>query len=262
MTEVHFLPTSMPDGKRSGLWQTTNATGIDAMIERTRAMGDICLITGPSGVGKTTAAITAARNQRYDADRETIYVSMTRATEGLQAGIIRIAAAAGRAIGSHVGAQDAFQELVHRRWLSGSVLIIDEAQFMSDALLDGVRNLWDELDHKAQAIGIVLIGTSELADRIKGSNRHRSRAFDPLRGRIGACITLEPSTSADVAAICRFYGLVGPATEKLIHTVARGPGGLHNVRRLIAQAERLAGDKQKLGLSDLKRAAELAGVAS
>ncbi len=262
MTEIHHLPNAAPSGKRSGLWQTSNAIGIESVIERTRAMADICLITGPSGVGKTTAAVTAARTQRYDIDRETIYVSMTRATEALQAGIIRIAAATGRSIGSHVGAQDAFQELVHRGWLSGSVLIIDEAQFMSDALLDGVRNLWDELDQKVQSIGIVLIGTPDLADRINGRGRHRSRAFDPLRGRIGAFITLEPSTSDDVAAICRFYGLVGTATEKLVQAVAKGPGGLHNVRRLIAQAERLAGDKQTLGLSDLKRAAELAGVAS
>jgi type II secretory pathway predicted ATPase ExeA len=263
MTEVAQLPNAAGSGKRPSFWQTQTAIGIGSVIERTRTMADICLITGPSGVGKTTAAITAAKARPSGwPPRLTSYVSMTKSAEGLQAGLLRIATAFGLSLPPHIGAHEAYQALAQRDWEADTVLLLDEAQFMSDPLLHGLRNFWDDLDQRGQAIGIVLIGTPDLSDRINGRSKQRNRDFDPLRGRIGACIALEPITEQDVAAVCRFYGLAGAQTERLIQLVASGPGGLHNVRRLIAQAERLAADKGKLGYSDLKRAAELAGVAS
>ena len=268
MTEVLRLPTSGRGGNHVGLWPTVTTQSLAGIIENCRILAQLGLITGPSGVGKTTAArlavknATVARDNWLDSldDPKMVFVAMTKAAKEMQPGLQRIAIAARVAASPHWGAHDVHDALVEHRWGDGSLLVLDEAQFMSDDLLHAIRCLWDELEQRGYGLSIVLVGTPDLAKRIKDRGR-RGLAFEPLRGRLGACIELEALEPDDCAAICQHYGLTEKNAETLIRRAATGSGGLHNVRRLIHQAE-LGAKGKRLAFADLKQAAELTGVAS
>lgn len=266
MTDVIKLPTGNPPGNPPGpegkdFWPTASARGIRSAIEVCRMGQQLGLVTGPSGAGKTTAARKAV-SLTQDDDREAIYLPMTRAAESLQAGLLRIAHSLGSGGHTHMGANELHDAIVNRWWRVGSLLVLDEAQFMSDALLHGVRNLWDELDGMGRAPGIVLVGTVNLAERIEGRTARKCKEFDALRGRIGVTVALDRLEADDFAAISAHLGLSGPQAQTLLQAVGRGPGGLHNVRRLLAHAARIAGSDGQIGLSDLRKAAAAMGVAA
>ncbi len=266
MTEVIRLPITAKDGNRAGIWPTETAQGLAEIIENCRLNGQLGLITGPSGIGKTTAAraaVKAADRAQLDGwNSPTVaFVSMTRATEGLQPGLLRIAAAARVSVSAHLGANDVHESIVARDWGEGSLLVLDEAQFMTDALLHGVRNIWDELAERGRPIGIVLVGTSDLADRLKSRGRKAS-AFEAFRGRLGASMEIGALEAEDCSAICQFHGITEQPGVALIRRAAAMPGGLHNVARLLDQAKRAVGNGKAIAFADLKRAAALSGVAS
>lgn len=265
MTDVIRLPTARGGGNPAAagtLWPTSIAEGIRDVVEGCRRARQIGLIAGPSGIGKSTAAL-AAVEAAQEAGHDAFYAMLTRAADGLQPGLLRIARALGAAVDGHMGGNDLHDAIVRRWWRTGSLVVIDEAQFASDALLDALRGIWDELDRLGTAPAIVLVGTPDLAERVKGRGARRARAFEPLRGRIGAFVELDGLEAADFAAIARHLGVAGAQAAKLIELAGRGRGGLHNVRRLVAQARMAAGAADApLGLAALKRAAELAGVGS
>lgn len=264
MTDIIKLPTGKRARNRtsnsaSGFWSTSSAEDIVNAAETCRGSHQIGLVTGPSGAGKTTAARQAVQIAR-DSDEDAYYLAMTPAAEGLQPGLLRIAAAIGAGCSSHGGANDLHDALSHHGWTPGTLLVLDEAQFMSDALLHAVRTLWDELDFRGRPIGILLVGTADLAERIEGRIARKSRAFEALRGRLGITVAVDRPELEDIATICEHLGIAGPQAQAIIANVARGRGGLHNVRRLVAHAIVLAGDGKQVGLSDLKKAASAMGV--
>lgn len=260
MTEVVKLLTARRPGNH-GLWQTRGANGMMAIIEACRRGRSLGLITGPSGVGKTTAA-RAAVAMAQEGEHGAYLASLTRAAEGLQPGLLRLAQAVGAHVSGHLGGNDVHDAMVYHSWGRGALLVIDEAQFASDALLHAIRNLWDDLDARGRAPGIVLIGTPDLAERIKGRGAQKLRAFEPLRGRLSACIEMERPDAEDFTAIGAHVGLSGPDAVKFLARVGQEPGGLHNVRRLLEQARGAAGPEGRIGLSHLKAAAALAGVSA
>jgi type II secretory pathway predicted ATPase ExeA len=261
VTEVIQLPRQPERGKPAKGWQTQACDAIGDAIEHARRRRYMALITGPSGMGKTTAARLAAEAfLEQEQDGAVFYAMMTEGTAGLQPGLQRIAHALRVPCPCHVGAAEVHNAIVDSYRSPKSVLIVDEAQVMCDALLNGVRNIWDELHMNGRDIGIVLIGTPDLADRINGAARQRARHLAPLRGRLGACIALDPVSDHDVGMICQHHGIGGAQAEKLILRVANGRGGLHNVRRLMEQAHELAGEGKPLTLGHLKDAVALVGV--
>lgn len=262
---VVTLPAAARSGNRPALWPTATTRDLGDAIENCRLLAQLGLITGRSGIGKTTAARAAVKAAREAADfgdeleyPTVAYACMTPGASGLQPGLLRIAETLEMHGSAHGGAHEVHDMLVRHRWVRGSLLVLDEAQFMSDLLLHGVRSVWDELERIGRPIGIVLVGTPELAERIN-SRRARANPFDAFRGRLGMTLSIGGLDDGDSAAICRHYGIAGAQAENLVRAVANTPGGLHNVRRLLAQAERLA-TNAAIGLSDLKRAAEVVGV--
>lgn len=259
MTEVVRLSTAQAaDNRLAGLWPTTTAQGITNLMEVCRAKGELGLITGPSGIGKSSAARAAVKAAEA-AEAEAFYAALSPVTESLAAGLFRIARAIGINADRNVSSNEIADAIMCRLWQRGDLLVIDEAQFASSALLHTIRSMWDELDGRQAAPGIVLLGTPDLAARIKGANSRQTREFAPLRGRLGVMAELDGVTAEDFAAIARHYGLAGAQAVKVIEAAGRGRGGLHNVARLVAHARR-TGDGD-FGLAELRRAAELAGVA-
>lgn len=254
-------PIADNGGLPSAIWPVRSAVAIAHAIATCRKSGQMGLVTGPSGTGKTTAAraiVGALDEEGIDAS----LVMMTRAADGLQPGLLRIAKAVGAYVQPNMGGADIYDALVHHiasRWCRGAVLVLDEAQFMSEALIDGLRNLSDEIRGRDLARGVVMIGTPDLAARIEGKLGGRSKHFEPLRGRL-YLDNLDGLGAADFEAIASGLGVAGAQAVQLLAKVATGRGGLHNVARVVQSAERLAGPGQPLSLGSLRIAMQGLGV--
>jgi len=245
-----------------GLWPTQPTRDVMDAIEACRTSGDIGLVTGPSGVGKTTAALAAVAVAAADG-RRARYVRMSATSAGLQPGLLRIGAAVGAYVEAGMGASAAYEAVRGALCRShlGDVLVIDEAQYMSDDLICAVRDLADELRGEGWALGIVLLGDGDLAARIGGKSGRGARRFEPLHGRLGIAQPVLPPDAADFRAIADNVGVAQPQAADLLARVGAGRGGLHNLARTLATAREIAGPGNPLTLAALRTAAQARGVA-
>lgn len=266
MTDTIQLSAASPSsnaGVPAEIWPLRSAVAIERAITTCRMSGQMGLICGASGTGKTTAAraIVAAL---AEGDTDAHFVMMTRAADGLQPGMLRIARELGVYATPNMGSAEIYDALakhIATVWRRGGVLVLDEAQFMSEALIDAIRNLSDELRGAGLTRGIVMVGTSDLAARIEGKIGGRAKHFEPLRGRLYLA-QLDGLDAGDFEAIAARLGIPGPQAAKLVADVGAGRGGLHNVARLVATAQRLAGERREIALSHLRIAIQGLGVAA
>jgi type II secretory pathway predicted ATPase ExeA len=267
MTDTVKLTAAGPPGNAGlpgALWPVRSAVAIARAAEVCRLTGRMGLVTGPSGIGKTTAA-RAIVAELEEAGSQARLVMMTRAADGLQTGLLRIGKAIGAFVQPNMGGADIYDALAeHLRshWARGDVLILDEAQFMSEALLDAVRNLSDELRGAGLARGVVMVGTPDLAARIEGKLGGRAKHFEPMRGRL-YLDSVERLEAEDFEAIARRLGLAGEKAPALLARIAAGRGGLHNLERVMEAADKMARRAGKpLSLDTLRVALQGLGVAA
>jgi type II secretory pathway predicted ATPase ExeA len=268
MTDTQQVSTT-PPGRNAvvpgGIWPTRTARLVTQAIEACRLGRYLGLVTGPSGIGKTTAAraaVAAAGDEFSDEFVEAHYLRMTIAAEGLQPGLIRIGRAIGASAHPSMSASEVHDGIVYRmrQWPCGGLLVLDEAQFMADALIHAVRDIADELDGRGCMAGVVLMGDVTLAARINGKVGPRARQFEPLRGRLGAVVALDGLDAEDFSVISHSLGVMAPQAADLVARVGAGRGGLHNVARLANTARGIAGADNPITLGMLRTAAQVAGV--
>jgi len=188
----------------------------------------ISLLVGEAGTGKTTIVHAALQSQSAKQSRA-VYLnnaSLTRAefTEFLAAGF-GLSADAAR---SKIRCLTELTEMLVARRTAGmmAALVIDEAQGLSDDLLEEVRLLANIESASEKLLSIILAGQPELAARLNQPSLRQ------LKQRIGLRCSLSPltmeETSAYIAARVRVAG--GDAdlifTNEAIVTVHRRSGGI------------------------------------
>ena len=203
--------------------ETDAATSIDDALAYAHASKDIVLIHGPSGRGKTSAA----RHYRATHSR-VFYMPATRAMATM-AGLLTCLGEAIRAYPASISAINWERAIIARLREGNSLVIVDEAHHLRDALLDELRCIRDNA-----GCGLALIGNDALLMSF--------RRCPQILGRTGSRLDLKHLAADDVAAIAA--GPLGrkPARAELKSLVraARGPGGLHTLRRVLAEAWKLA----------------------
>ena len=214
---------------------------VHAALAQAQATGDVALVTGPSGAGKTWAA------QRYCARRASaIYLEVCGATVS-HAGLLGLVAEAVGAGPRHASALAARIAAVAALRDRGALLVVDEAHHLSAALVDDLRRVRD-----MSGAGLALIGGAGLAMTVA------SRA--EIAGRIGARLTLKAAAETDVRALAQ--NVLGRRPDKAeraaLLAAARGPGGLHALRRLLTRAWTIARAEgmEHIGREELLAAAE------
>jgi DNA transposition AAA+ family ATPase len=211
--------------------------------------GELGIVTGEPGVGKTSAA------RRYAAFREEVYlVTMSPAASSLKACLQRVAHAI-YACPSKAGAA-AWSEAIRARfaeeWDHPPLLVIDEAQHLSDAAIEELRAISDATPR----LGMVFMGSRELRERWSG------RRWSQLSSRFYQRIDLERPMAADIDAICAAAGIDGKRPRELIRKTAARPGGLRLVGKLISVATALAGPDQPIKAEHIEAAFNDRGEAS
>ena len=203
--------------------ETDAASMIDEALAYAHSSKDIVLIHGPSGRGKTRAA------ERYRATHSRVfYMPATRAMITM----VGLLSCLGEAIGAYpetVSAINWERAIIARLREANSLVIIDEAHHLRDALLDELRCIRDNA-----GCGLGLIGNDAVLMSI--------RRCPQILGRTGIRLNLKHLAAEDVAAIAAVPLGRKPTRAELKPLVmaARGKGGLHTLRRVLAEAWKLA----------------------
>ena len=205
----------------TGAWKA-----IAAALAYAQADGGVTLVLGPSGRGKTWAA------ERYCATRSGApFFRATRAT-GTMAGLLSRLSEAVGAGPVHGSAMEAETAIVKKLRDRGALVVIDEAHHLRAAQLDELRCIRD-----IAGCGLALIGDESIEMPLARCPQ--------VIGRIGMRVEVRTLEEADVAAIVA--GPLGRRPQKRelkpLLAVARGPGGLHALRGVLAAAFMIARDE-------------------
>lgn len=229
--------------------RTPAAAGIHRIIDLVRTMPGIGMgaIVGAPGVGKTTALLRYA-----DEQRGVRYCAMNPAQSSMPRMLARVCEALDGPTGI-VGAaalHEHIRALIRDR--VPQALLIDEAQRLDDRSLDELRCIHDET-----ALPMVFAGNDRLRDRVTGT---RAAAFGQFASRIGPRMDIESASEGDVRAIAVHHGIVDEVAVSWLARQCVGVSGLRNVSRLMKLAERAA-EGRAVQLSHLKKVAGALGEA-
>lgn len=120
---------------------------------------------------------------------------------------------------------------------SNAVIILDEAQHLTEKALDEARSIADET-----GCGLALFGNIEIMQRIEGGNRKAS--FAQLFSRIGMRLIRPVALQADADALAAAWAIGGGHEIAQIRKVCALPGGLRGATHMLKLATRIAAAEQ------------------
>ncbi|RKR03603.1 AAA family ATPase [Maricaulis maris] len=230
------VPVS-PDFLDLGFAQSVMSTLAIAQV-----MPAMVMITADAGNGKTMAA------RRYVETRaNTFLVTMTPHTRSIHNMLAEIAAEIGveekssgklvRAIGKRV-----------ERVGDGTLLIIDEAQNLSDEAINQLRCFVDNY-----RCGIALVGNRETYGRF--ASWGQGDQYGQLRRRVFRRIRRDKPSKEDLTAFVSAWGVTDPKQVEFLTGVGLKPGALGQIDMTIKLARLTAeGRGRAVTLADLKSA--------
>jgi DNA transposition AAA+ family ATPase len=208
-------------------WVTTpTAERVLAALGYAQMAGDIAVIYGGAGLGKTTAAREYAR--RYP----NVWVAtMSPATAGVTTALEEVCLALGlRDLPQ--GAARMQRAIVARVAGTGGLLVIDEAQHLGVAALDALRAI-----HDATGVGLALVGNEMIYARMTGGSR--AAYLDRLFSRIGKRVRISRAAREDVERIAGAFG-VRNGSLKLLAEIGSRAGALRAVVKVLRLASMMA----------------------
>lgn len=210
------------------------------------ANADLVVVFGTAGGGKTSAL------KRYCVEHAGAWlVTMSPAITTPSAVLTRIAKKLYGGSAPETTAARLEEAVIARLSIGRSLLIVDEAHHLTQALLDVVRCVYDEA-----GCGLALSGNEPLWSKLAGGDRAAQ-----LVSRVGQKYHLPPPAATDILALAEALLSRPPAGvgRKAVLAAGESNGALRSVRKLIAQAQILArGDERdQANDQDLADAAEL-----
>ncbi len=216
--QIGSMPTA-PD------WvPTRTAEKIHAAAAYAQMSGDIAVVYGAAGVGKTHAL------HRYQSENPNVWLTtMTAAHRGVGPSLEEITFSIGlKDLPMHPARL--LRETIRRVQGTGGLLVIDEAQHLLPGALEAIRAI-----HDASGIGIVLSGNEAVYARLTGGTR--TATFAQLYSRVGKRLRLTSPLRTDIWAVARAFGVDGTDCKPICYDIGLKPGGL----RAIVKTCRLAG---------------------
>ena len=211
--------------------ETPAARSVLAALSYAQLAADIAVVHGAAGAGKTTAA------NWYAANRPNVWLAtMSRGARSVGPCLRRVAAAvrakpAGRSIA------ECEQALAERLRGTEGLLVIDEAQCLALPALDALRQI-----HDASGCGLALVGGEALWKRIAGDRA--SAELAQLFSRVGQRIGLEHPSESDADPLLQAWAGLGDSGREAARVIARQPGGLRAVRKVLGRAALMARGRQ------------------
>lgn len=215
---------------------TPSSRQILSALSYAQMAGDLSVIYGGAGVGKTSTAL------QYQRTAPSVWIAtMTPSTAGVGTCLERLAITVGLKVGGHTRPDRMEAELIERLRNTQGLLIVDEAQHLSVKALDNVRSIQD-----AAGVGLVFMGNEVVYTQLTGGNR--TNGFAQLFSRIGKRVRLGRPQAGDVDALLNAWGIQGKAERKILAEIAGKPGALRGTTKVLRLAAMFAaGDSNAEG---------------
>lgn len=142
-------------------------------IRTCKIKGGLSLITGDSGVGKTKGVQEFCRQNPIDS----IAITANPCIKSTKAVLKMIAAELGAPLAA--SAYDLWINVLSKLH-DGMVIIIDEGQLLSYDAIETVRAYSDFFKDRGQTLGLALVGSNEIRERIEGEKQEN---YDQVRNR-------------------------------------------------------------------------------
>ena len=208
--------------------ETPTAMRVLANLRHAQLLGDISIVYGGAGVGKTTAI------ERYQSICPNVWVAtMTPAHKSVVTCLQQIAAAMD--LKGINGAAALFDAIIKRVSKTNGLIVLDEAQHLCVEALDQVRAIND-----ATKVGIALVGNEQVYARMSAGQRQASY-LDRLHSRVGKRTGIKKTTLGDVDALIEYWGLSEGKCREELHSIAQRPGALRIVTKVLRMAAMYAG---------------------
>ena len=205
---------------------TQSASQIIATLEHAQHAPDFVVISGGAGIGKTTSI------QHYRRTAPSVWVITGEPTLRSAWMLLDYIAEAMDMTGGR-STQKQSRTLVRRLQGSGGLIIVDEAQHLSTQALDQLRTL-----HDLAGIGVAVVGNETVYSRIQGGAR--TAEFAQLHSRVGMRLARAKPTRADIEAMIDAWKVEGERERKLLTAIARKPGALRIMTKVVLLAHRNA----------------------
>lgn len=208
---------------------TPTAQAIHDVLAHAQDLPDMVTITGAPGTGKTSAVCAYVR-----ANPNVHKLVAEPALNTVRALLQALAALLGV---YDLGSQHRISRLVGRR-LTGTrgLIVVDEAQHLSSAMLDQLRAFHDQAP-----VGIALVGNEAVIGRLEGGRR--SAEYAQLYSRVGMRLRVGRSAravAADVEPLLTAWDVPEGEVRARLRAVARQPGALRAMRKTWVIAQLLA----------------------
>ncbi len=223
-----------------------NTSQILEKVYVTQATGDILLIYGDAGCGKTTALQYYQKN-----NRNVIYIEADVTNNSYRAILGMIAEEMGE--NGNMSTASMMRRVISRLKGTTTLLVIDEAQHLAPKAFDAIRALNDKA-----GIGIVYAGNPSIKKRMYGT---RQDDYDQVYSRIGYhCPLYNRYSKADIEAIFKGCSLNGECLGYL-HKTAQRKGGMRVMVKQYCVASNIALSLgEEFGMIHLQDAAERMGI--
>ena len=219
---------------------------MNGVIEVTVRLGSLGSIIAAPGVGKTTALRHYADTDA--AARYCVMAPSTKAMSAMQAPVCEVLNTCPAR-----SCAETHQNICHAiGWREVKVLLIDEAQHLSDLCLDELRCIHDET-----GLPMVFAGNHELRTRVGGG---KESAFAQLTSRIGPRFDQKATTPADVKALAAHCGVTDPKAVSWLVKLCADVGGLRAAGHLLSLARDLVKETGDIRLKHLQDAAAVLGA--
>lgn len=228
------------------LWYDTPTAARLISLLRWAQSGEIVLVVTTPGIGKTRVAERFA-----DLDPNVWLATMAPSTAGVSTMLIEVAAAIG--LGEVKGSPQQLSRMIKAR-VQGKkgLLIVDEAQELTDKALNELRGL-----HDRTKVGIVLMGNENVVGQIDG----RKSALAQISSRFSIRHVQIAPMPGDVDALLDAWGIAAVDQRAFLAKVGAMPGALREITHTIKIALMAAnGTGQALSLAHLRDAARQRNV--
>mgnify|MGYP000544120734 CR=1 FL=1 len=211
--------------KAPGFIATPTAVLFMTSLEHAQAAPDIAVISGGAGVGKTSAIC------EYRRTAPNVWVITARPSlctvQPVLEELLAVLAITERAPSRRTAS------IIRRVEGTGGLIVVDEAQHLRTEALEELRSI-----HDASGVGIALVGNESVYSKLDGNGR--SPEFAQLFRRIGLRTRRKQAATQDIAALADAWGVAGAAERRLLHTIAKKPGALGGLTKVMRLAHMLA----------------------
>lgn len=231
-------------------FETSTSQLISSTLEWTQWMGDIGLVYGGAGVGKTRAL------KQFIKDKNNVWLMECNPTNAQGMAMLRATLKSVRHNLRPGRQSECFSELCEITRGTKGLMIFDEAQYLSPSSLEMLRRL-----HDLANVGIALVGNEEIYVHVTGGSRRAD--FAQIFSRIGNKLNLDKVIADDVITMIEAWsarGCIntqgwGASETELLIKIGQSNGALRNVQKVINRAIILAaGEEKPLTQKHLKQA--------